>query len=95
MKTNNKAPYVTKGTKVRFDFFKKTPGFVSLAGMQDKFEVRQMSGEGIVRNVWADDPHGNVNLRFNVELADGTFLEVPAKGVIGVFENQKYFQVVF
>lgn len=76
--------YITKGTKVRFDFFKKSPGFVSLAGGQDKFEAKHLTGEGIVRNIWADDPYGNVNLRFNVELPDGTFLVVPKAGILGV-----------
>ncbi len=79
--------YVTKGTRVRFDFLRPKPlGSYSIAGAQTKLVCDQIIGEGVVRNVWADDPYGQVNPRFNVELADGTFIEVPAGGVTAVID---------
>lgn len=77
--------YITKGTRVSFRFFKaKDLGTWSLAGAQTKFAADEISGTGTVRNVWADDPLGKKNLRFNVERDDGTFVEVPVNGVIAV-----------
>lgn len=54
-----------------------------------KFEGSPVEGVGTVRNVWADDPEGKVNLRFNVELDDGTFIEVPSGGVTGVLAGEQ------
>lgn len=77
--------YITKGTKISFRFFKaKELGTWSLAGAQTKFAADEISGTGTVRNVWADDPRGEKNLRFNVEQEDGTFVEVPVGGIVAV-----------
>lgn len=77
--------FIKKGTKIRFSFLRpKEMGTYSLAGAQMKLACDEVSGEGIVRNIWADDPEGHKNLRFNVELPDGSFVEVPDKGVTGL-----------
>ena len=87
--------YVTKGTSVVFRFFKaKDLGTWSLAGAQPKFAATEISGQGIVRNVWADDPAGTKNLRFNVEQEDGTFVVVPVAGLRAVNVTQEDGTVV-
>lgn len=77
--------FIKKGTKIKFSFLKANKlGTYSLAGTQMKLAAEQVSGEGIVRNIWADDPAGHKNLRFNVELPDGSFIEVPDSAVTGL-----------
>ena len=80
---------VTKGTRVTFRFLSALPmGSYSIAGFQPKVVAKTIEGEGVIRGIWADDPHGLVNLRFNVELEDGSFVVVPRTGILGVMVGE-------
>lgn len=77
--------YITKGSIISFSFLvAKELGTYSIAGAQTKVLADEISGTGVVRNVWADDPRGKTNLRFNVEMDDGTFTVVPVRGLVAV-----------
>lgn len=81
--------YITKGTRVRVQRLKAQPmGTYSLAGAQMKVAATEESFEGVVRHIWADDPAGTKNLRFQIEKDDGTLEEVPVACVVGVAERE-------
>lgn len=75
---------IKKGTRIVFRYFTAFP--TCLAGAQMKMGASEVRGEGIVRNIWADDPEGKTNVRFNTELPDGSMKEIKAVWVIGVGE---------
>lgn len=79
--------YLTAGTRISFRFFRTKP--TAVAGAQMKLGATEIAGEGVIRNVWADDPEGETNVRFNVEQEDGTFVVVPRGGVIGFVEEDQ------
>lgn len=75
--------YVTKGTLVSFQFFKANdPCAAGLPGTQMKLTGQMISGEGTVTNLWSDKPEGQGGrVRLDVELEDGTVIQVPMSGV--------------
>lgn len=83
------SPYITIGTTVSYDFFRNEKGYVGLAGVQLKVEVQHYVGYGVVRNIWADNQEGTLNVRFNVETQSGSFLEVPMAGITGVVVEEE------
>lgn len=90
--------WVTKGTKVRYRFFRALPvGTWSLTGVQDKFAAELISGEGIVRGVWSDKPPGEGGrVRFDVEVEGGEIVQVPASGIFWAEdETGKGYKVEF
>ena len=90
--------WVTKGTKVRYRFFRANPiGTWSLAGAQDKVTATEVTGEGIIRGVWSDKPAGQGGkVQFEVESSNGDIVEVPATGVYWAEDgNGKGYHVQF
>lgn len=53
---SSKAPYITKGSKIRAQWFKANNPPSSLAGMQLKFGMTQHQVVGTCRHFRADDP---------------------------------------
>jgi len=58
---------ITKGTRIRADWFKANDPPSSLAGMQVKFGATRFEVVGVVRHVRGDDPVNPKTIRFYVD----------------------------
>jgi hypothetical protein len=65
-KTVNGA-YVTKGTRIRAEWFKANNPPSSLAGAQLKFGATKFEIVGVVKHVRGDDPSNPTTVRFYVD----------------------------
>ncbi len=78
--------YITKGVRVRYEFFRAYP--TCLAGAQMKMGAKMISGEGIVTGVYGDAPVNPTKICFRVQPdGGGDEIDVPEGGIKAIIEE--------